>query len=249
MRTLSKPLWVKAKSLKNAGFLSGLVGYKANAQMIAKCLTKVSKPADFAARFVENGGSTLKALYKIPLGMAETQFGLKNSHMVSSHYLAEVDGYLILVDSKGAAYVSDLDVVLVQRRMPSGHFGPPGQNVGPDGTPFVGGDNADLRPFWNKIFSRVDYPPGYEVIQHGEATGTVGNYKKAAKNFSAALGDVRANVWNPDNAWETEELIVAVLAPHLSHGVGYTKGWEALKHFHQANPMGEFRIPNLTKVD
>lgn len=249
VRVLAKPLWIKAKSLKNAGFLSGLVGYRfkegMTAERFAQLATKVSVPAGFSARFLENGGGTMKALYRMNPRALKTGFGITDEALAADHFLVESGECFILVDAHGAPYVSDLDVVLVQKRLPSGAFGPPGMNVGADGVAFKGGDNAELRPFWDKIFSRVGYPPGYQAIQHGEATGTAGNFKKAGAKFAAGI-DTRLPVWNPGSTWDTEELIVAVLAPHLSNGVGYTKGWETLKHFHQANPMGEFRIPNLS---
>jgi hypothetical protein len=219
----------------------------------AKTLIKVATPSGFNPGWLARGGGKIEAVYRInPSSYAA--FELKDAGKALTHYLVKTDGYLVLCDAKGSAYVSDLDVVLVQRRLATGGFAPPGMNVGPKNTPFVGGDNPALRPFWEKVFGKVDYPPGYGPIQHGEATGTAGNYlpvKYKDVNGQKELVDwdygtsVRTPVWNPEDTWDTEKLVVAVEADGLGSSVGWAKNWTNLVQFHNHNPMGEFRIPKL----
>jgi hypothetical protein len=244
VRTLSKPLWIKAKSLKAGGYLKGLVGYRLDPGMhpslLAKLARKVTPPAGFNPRWLECGNGKIAAVYKID-SRGHAAFGLTDAAKTSDHYLVETDGFLILCDARGSAYVSDLDVVLIQKRLGSGAYGPPGMHVGPGNITYRGGDNAALQPYWNQQFSRVQYPPGYQCIQHGEATGTAGNFKPINGSFDPSM-DVRTTIWSPGDAWESERLIVAAQAEHLPNGVGYARNWDDLVHFHHANPMGEFRI-------
>ncbi len=245
VRTMSKPLWIKAKSLREGGYLAGLVGYKMDAQT-AKYLIKVTNPGQgFNPGWLARGGGKMTGLYKLSAGGIHP-FKIADSAKMVDHYLVETDGFLILCDSKGAAYVSDFDVAIIQKRLGSGSYGPPGMNVGPKGIPYTGGDNARLRPFWNKQFGNVHYPPGYEVIQHGEFTGTAGNFKSVIpkhgeRPFEPSM-DTRGTVWGPGSTWDSEQLIVVANAEHLKGGVGWANGWGDLVNFHNANPMGEFRI-------
>lgn len=242
VRTLSKPLWIKAKSLKAGGYLKGLVGYRKTIG-IKLGLRNVKPPAGFNPAWITRGGGKIDAVYGIGLGSHKTVFGVTDAAAASEHYLVETDGFLILCDAKGAAYVSDLDVVLVQRRLQSGVFGPPGMNVGPKNIPYTGGDNAQVGKFWNAAFERAGYPPGYKPWQHGEVTGTAGNFLPAGKGYESSM-HVRKPVWNPEDTWDTEQLIVA--APLDTIGsVGLADSWNQLTAFHRANPMGEFRIPRL----
>ena len=239
VRTLSKPLWIKAKSLKEGGFLKGLVGYKKTVG-IKTVLRTVKPPAGFNPGWVARGGGKVDAVYGIGLGSHKKVFEITDAAAASEHYLVETDGFLILCDAKGAAYVSDLDVVLVQKQSGSGAFGPPGMNVGPKKIPYTGGDNAQVGKFWNDAFARVGYPPGYKPWQHGEATGTAGNFLPAAKGYDASM-DVRTPVWGPGVTWDSEKLIVAAPLDNIGN-VGLADNWNQLSAFHRANPMGEFRF-------
>ena len=240
MRTLSKPLWIEAKTLTEGGFLKGLLGYKKTVEIKAG-LRIVKPPAGFNPGWIARGGGKVDAVYAIRAGSHKSVFKLKDATAASNHYLVETDGFLILCDAKGAAYVSDLDVVLIQRQLKSGGFGPPGMNVGPKEIPYTGGDNAKVGKFWNEAFASSGYPPGYKAVQHGEHGGTKANFLPAGKGYDASM-DVRTPVWGPGDTWDSEKLIVA--APLDSVGnVGLADNWNKLSAFHKANPMGEFRIP------
>jgi hypothetical protein len=249
-RTLSKPLWMKSKSLKG-GDWAGLIGWRKlqkHASMWPKLVAKADPPPGFNPQFLTMHGGKMKALYKMKPNSIKETFEITDDAKGAAHFLVETeDGYLILVDAKGAAYVSDFDVVLVQKALPSGKsYGPPGMNIGPKGTPYKGGDNADLRPFWNQQFGKVGYPPGYEVIQHGEATGTFGNFASVSAKFDPAL-EVKNTIWEPGDSWISEKLIVAADAEGLSEGVGVAANWKRFKEFHEGNPVGDFRItPKLS---
>ncbi len=252
---LSKPLWIKAKSLKTGGYLRGLVGFEVRTSvedMISGgTMVKAEAPAGFNPSWLRAGDGAMTAIYKIdPPAMGV--FHLTNAVKVGERYLvstvANNETYLILCDAHGAAYVSDLDVVLIRKRLGSGAYGPPGMHVGGANVDYVGGDNPLLRSFWNQQFGKVHYPPAYECIQHGEATGTAGNFKKikaplpGRRPYDPAI-DERGTVWGPGDAWDSERLIVVVgRAENLPTGVGWTKVWGDLVHFHNANHMGEFRI-------
>lgn len=240
VRTLSKPLWIEAKTLTEGGFLKGLLGYKKTVEIKAG-LRIVKPPAGFNPGWIARGGGKVDAVYAIRAGSHKSVFKLKDATAASNHYLVETDGFLILCDAKGAAYVSDLDVVLIQRQLKSGGFGPPGMNVGPKEIPYTGGDNAKVGKFWNEAFASSGYPPGYKAVQHGEHGGTKANFLPAGKGYDASM-DVRTPVWGPGDTWDSEKLIVA--APLDSVGnVGLADNWNKLSAFHKANPMGEFRIP------
>jgi|GEM_PF-2378023 len=239
VRTLSKPLWIKAKSLKVGGYLKGLVGYRKTIG-IKTGLRTVKPPAGFNPAWIARGGGKVDAVYGIGLGSHKTIFEVTDSALAAEHYLVETDGFLILCDAKGAAYVSDLDVVLIQKQLRSGAFGPPGMNVGPAHIPYTGGDNAQMGVFWNKAFDHAGYPPGYKPWQHGEFTGTAGNFLPTKKGFEPSM-HVRAQVWGPGDTWNSEQLIVAAQANNLG-GVGLADNWGQLAAFHRANPMGEFRF-------
>ena len=197
--------------------------------------------AGFYPAWLTRGGGKVDAVYGIGLGSYKTVFEITDASLASQHYLVETNGFLILCDAKGAAYVSDLDVVLVQRQLRSGAFGPPGTNVGPKEIPYTGGDNAQVGKFWNEAFGSSGYPPGYKPLQHGEHGGTSANFLPAGKGYDASM-DVRTPVWGPGDTWDSEKLIVA--APLDSVGnVGLADNWNEVAAFHKANPMGEFRIP------
>lgn len=239
VRTLSKPLWIKAKSLKAGGYLKGLVGYRKTVG-IKLGLRTVKPPAGFDPSWIARGGGKVDAVYGIGFGSHKSVFEITDATLASQHYLVETDGFLILCDAKGAAYVSDLDVVLIQKRLQSGAFGPPGMNVGPKNIPYTGGDNAQVGMFWNKAFERVGYPPGYKAIQHGEHGGTAANFKSAGKGFEPSM-HVKQQVWDPGDTWDSEQLIVAAQADNIA-GVGLADNWNKINAFHRANPMGEFRF-------
>ena len=238
VRTLSKPLWIKAKSLKVGGYLRGLVGYR-KMHGVRDALRSVKPPTGFNPGWIARGGGKVDAVYGIAPG-AHKVFGLTDAGQAADHFLVETDGFLILVDSKGAAYVSDLDVVLIQKQLPSGAFAPPGMNVGPKGIPWKGGDNAEVGAFWNKSFEKAGYPPGYRPIQHGEAGGTAANFKPAGEKFDPSM-DVRKQVWEPGDTWDSERLVVAAQADNIG-GVGLAESWGKMDAFHAANPMGQFRF-------
>lgn len=238
VRTLSKPLWIKAKSLKVGGKLRGLVGFR-KTQGARDALRTVKPPPGFNPAWIARSGGKVDAVYGIAPGTHKV-WGLTDAGQAAEHFLVETDGFLILVDSKGAAYVSDLDVVLIQKQMASGAFAPPGMNVGPKGIPWKGGDNAEVGNFWNQAFEKAGYPPGYRPIQHGEAGGTAANFKPASAKFDPSM-DVRKQVWEPGDTWNSERLIVAVQADNMG-GVGLAENWGKMDAFHAANPMGQFRF-------
>ena len=101
-------------------------------------------------------------------------------------------------------------------------------------------DNAEVGAFWNKSFEKAGYPPGYRPIQHGEAGGTAANFKPAGEKFDPSM-DVRKQVWEPGDTWDSERLVVAAQADNIG-GVGLAESWGKMDAFHAANPMGQFRF-------
>ena len=137
-------------------------------------------------------------------------------------------------------WIDEAAHVLIQKQLPSGAFAPPGMHVGPKGIPWKGGDNAEVGAFWNKSFEKAGYPPGYRPIQHGEAGGTAANFKTAGEKFDPSM-DVRKQVWEPGDTWDSERLVVAAQADNIG-GVGLAESWGKMDAFHAANPMGQFRF-------
>ena len=242
VRCLSKPLWIKAKSLKKGAF-AGLVGFRRETAlqhaMQGRWMKKVAPPAGFNPGFLNRSGKQLDQVWQIEAHGRDGFQIAKNAP--GEFYLAESDGYLVLVDKMGSPYISDLDIAIVQRRMGSGAYAPPGMNVFGHAKAGTGGDNAAYQATWDNVFQGCSYPPGYHAIQHGELTGTAGNFKPAKSTYDWAL-ETRQPVWSPGDTWDSEQLVVAASAQSLDGGVGVANSWEALSQFHRANPMGEMRI-------
>lgn len=250
-RILSKPMWIKWKTLKSSRCCNGLVGMLktdfAYANVIERLrpVAQTHLPPGFNLKWIENVMGNYPKPPKIYQVVQEFNVeGLEDGEKILNHYLVDMGDSFILVDSKGCAYIGDIDIVSIQRRLSTGGFGPPGFNVGPAGqaTAYRGGsDSAELESFFNKFFKSVPYPPGYDVFQHGGRSGTAGFFKKLKENFDL-LGKPAKPGWNPGKDWDSEKLLVAVRGVQETNGVGYVSGWEALKNFHNANPMGEFRF-------
>lgn len=249
-RLLSKPMWIKWKTLKGSKNSNGLVGVLkldfayANAIEKLRPVSKAHLPPGFDLRFLENIAGAYPKPPKIYQVIKDFKVeGIDDGERLLNHYLVDMGDALILVDSKGAAYIGDLDIVSIQRRLANGAFGPPGFNVGPavQGAYKGGSDSAELESFFNTFFKSVGYPPGYDVFQHGGRSGTAGFFKKLKENFDL-LGKAAKPGWNPGKDWDSECLLVAIRGVGDINGVGFAKGWDALKAFHNANPMGEFRF-------
>ncbi len=251
-RLLSKPMWIKWKTLKSSKNCNGLVGLHkldiAGWKMIENLRPVAANhlPPGFNLKFLENVAGAYPRppkVYQVTKNFRVE--GIEDGERLLSHYLVDMGDSFILVDAKGAAYIGDIDIVSIQRRLANGNFGPPGFNVGPAGqAAYKGGsDSAELESFFNAFFKNVGYPPGYSVFQHGGKTGTAGYFspKKLRENFDL-LGSASKPGWSPGKDWDSEKLLVAVRGVSEIEGVGFAKSWEALKAFHNANPMGEFRF-------
>lgn len=250
-RILSKPMWIKWKTLKKSNCSNGLVGIMKTDFAHSNTIENLRRiaterlPSGFDLKFLQNIQGAYPRPPKIYQVTKDFKLdGIEDAERMLDHYFVDMGDCFILVDSKGAAYIGDIDIVSIQRRLQNGSFGPPGFNVGPvhKVSPYRGGsDSAELESFFNRFFQSVGYPPGYDVFQHGGISGTAGFYKKLKEQYDA-LGGAAKTGWNPGKDWDMEQLLVAVKGLDGLDGVGFTKGWDALKNFHNANPMGEFRF-------
>ena len=254
-RLLSKPMWIKWKTLKKSANSNGLVGMLKTEFAYAKKLREVASqhlPPGFNMQFLSNIAGAYPKPPKIYQVVQEFNVeGIEDGARLLDHYLVDMGDSYVLIDAKGCAYIGDIDIVSIQRRLGNGHFGPPGHNVGPGGqsTVFRGGsDSAELESFFNKFFKSVGYPPGYDVFQHGGLSGTAGFFGKNHEAFDF-FGSKTLVGWSPKGDWDSEKLLVAVKGVAGTDGVGFAKSWEALKNFHEANAMGEFRFRRYTKVE
>ena len=259
-RILSKPMWIKWKTLKQSESCNGLVGILkidstyANTMKELKEVSAAHLPPGFKLSWLENIAGAYPKPPKVfkainPHNVTE----IEDAERMANHFLVDMGDSFILVDSKGSAYIGDIDIASIQRRLSNGSFGPPGYKVGtPDLAASVyrgGSDSVELESYFNQFFKGVGYPPGYDVFQHGGRTGSAGFFKGKQAPFDF-FGNKTLVGWSPKGDWNTEQLIVAVKgAENLEGCVGYTKSWKALKRFHEANPMGEFRFRKYTKLD
>ncbi|WP_031499149.1 hypothetical protein [Bryobacter aggregatus] len=250
-RILSKPMWIKWKTLKRSQSCNGLVGILkldftyANVIEKLRPVSQAHLPSGFQLRFLENLTGRFPNPPKIYQVIQDfNAAGIDDGERLLDHFLVDMGDSFVLVDAKGCAYIGDIDIVSIQRRLANGVFGPPGFNVGPAAQAGVyrgGSDSAELESFFNQFFKSVNYPKGYDVFQHGGRAGTAGFFKKLKENFDI-LGKGAKPGWHPGKDWDSEKLLVAVKGVSNTNGVGYVNGWDGLQHFHNANPMGDFRF-------
>lgn len=237
-----KPLWIKTKSLKGLKnkFYEGLTGMRKDGRDTIYSLDSLepaTPPSDFKVEFLEAGQNGAKPkVYKLKAGkqMEEIQSGHEKEI-----YFVDVGEAYVITDAKGRPYIPDLDVVLFQKRLSSGGYGPPGMNTSPGKQPenYTGGDNAAIEADFNAFFQRYcHYPKGYEPIQHGGGAGTAG-YLKKNKSMDS-ISAPRHPGWSPIRPAEGE-CVVAVQG--LLGEVGLARTWHDVAAFHKANPFGEWR--------
>ena len=250
---IAKPVWLKIKSLKNVKF-EGLVGfpkteldYWNTIESHIELLKEV--PSSVKLDWLGFKGMAAK---DVKVYRVQKNFNLpkvEDAHMMLDHYLVDTGDAFVIVDRTGRPYLSDLDVVTIQRALGKGRFGPAGHNIGPAKpvTQFRGGDNAEMSHHWNQVFKGINYPAGYEPFGwHGGWGGSaqfiesVAKYEKRTETKFEAWKDVRSLGWHPEKPME--DLIVAVHGVEgLGDDVGYVKGWDKLGHFQTANSgMGEY---------
>ena len=249
---IAKPVWLKIKSLKGAKF-EGLVGFLKHDITFWQTIEHLE--------LVKEAPGSLKLDWLGFKGMSATDVKVyrltknfnvpkvEDAHMMLTHYFIDTGDAFVIVDRFGKPYLSDLDVVTIQRRVGSGRFGPPGHNVGPVNpqTVYRGTDNAELSHHWNQTFKGINYPQGYEPFGwHGGYQGSAGFIEdmvafeeRTGKKFEA-WKDVRSLGWHPEKPME--DMVVAVHGVEgLGDDVGYVKGWDKLGQFQKANSgMGEY---------
>jgi hypothetical protein len=237
-----KPLWIKTKSLKGLknSFYEGLTGMRKDGRDTIYSLDSLepaTPPAGFKVEFLQGGQNGVKPkVYKLKAGkqMEEIQKGHENEI-----YFVDAGEAYVIVDTKGRPYIPDLDVVLFQKRLASGGYGPPGMNtsLGKQPENYSGGDHATIEADFNAFFQRYcHYPRGYEPIQHGGGAGTAG-YLKANKSMTSTSAP-RQPGWHPIRPTEGE-CVVAVQG--LPGEIGIARTWHDVAAFHSANPFGEWR--------
>ena len=243
---------MKTKSLKTTKF-KGLVGFTKldfeYANTIEHLQPVKDVPASLRLDWVTAKGLSPDNVKVYRLTKDFNVPHIEDPHMMLTHYFVDTGEAIIFVDRTGKPYLSDLDVVTIQRSMGGGRFGPPGANIGPANplTTFRGGDNAEMTHFWNQRFKGVRYPPGYEPFGWHGGWGGSAQFIESTAKFQKRTGapfepwkDVRSLGWHPEKP--AEDLIVAVRGvEHLNDDVGFVKGWDQLGHFQQANSgMGEY---------
>ena len=78
--------------------------------------------------------------------------GIEDGARLLDHYLVDMRGSYLLVDAKGCAYIGDIDIVSIQRRLASGHVGPAGQS-----TVFQHGGLSGTAGFFGKHHEAFDF--------------------------------------------------------------------------------------------
>ena len=259
---IAKPVWLKIKSLKGAKF-EGLVGFLKQDvgfwQTIEHLQLVKEAPASLKLEWLGFKGMSAANVKIYRLTKAFPIPKVEDAEMMLSHYFIDTGDAFVIVDRFGRPYLSDLDVVTIQRTVGPGRFGPPGHNVGPAThlTEFRGTDNAEMSHHWNQVFKGINYPKGYEPFGwHGGYQGSAGFIESLAdfeKRTGAAfqvtkdhipgpllMGDVRSLGWHPEKPME--DMVVAVHGVEgLGDDVGFVKGWDKLGQFQKANSgMGEY---------
>ena len=249
---IAKPVWLKIKSLKGAKF-EGLVGFLKQDitfwQTIEHLELVKEAPASLKLDWLGFKGMSMKDVKVYRLTKNFNVPKVEDAHMMLTHYFIDTGDAFVIVDRFGQPYLSDLDVVTIQRRLGGGRFGPPGHNVGPVNhlTEFRGTDNAEMSHHWNQVFKGINYPRCYEPFGwHGGYQGSAGFIEDMAK-FEERTGkkfepwkDVRSLGWHPEKPME--DMVVAVHGVEgLGDDVGYVMGWDKLGAFQRANSgMGEY---------
>src|ERR1039458_6952972 len=259
---IAKPVWLKIKSLKGAKF-EGLVGFLKHDvgfwQTIEHLQLVKEAPASLKLEWLGFKGMSAANVKIYRLTKAFPIPKVEDAEMMLSHYFIDTGDAFVIVDRFGRPYLSDLDVVTIQRMVGRGRFGPPGHNVGPAThlTEFRGTDNAEMSHHWNQVFKGINYPKGYEPFGwHGGYQGSAGFIESLAdfeKRTGAAfqvtkdhipgpllMGDVRSLGWHPEK--RSEDMVVAAHGVEgLGDDVGFVKGWDKLGQFQKANSgMGEY---------
>ena len=259
---IAKPVWLKIKSLKGVKF-EGLVGFaKMDVgfwQTIEHLQVVKEVPASLKLDWLSFKGMSAANVKVYRLTKEFNVPKVEDAHMMLTHYFIDTGDSFVIVDRFGKPYLSDLDVVTIQRKIGPGRFGPPGHNVGPAThlTEFRGTDNAEMSHHWNQAFKGINYPKGYEPFGwHGGYQGSAGFIESLAdfeKRTGAAfqvskdatpgpllMGDVRSLGWHPEKPME--DMVVAVHGVEgLGDDVGFVKGWDKLGQFQKANSgMGEY---------
>jgi hypothetical protein len=249
---IAKPVWLKIKSLKDVKF-AGLVGWSKQDvtywNTIQNLTVVKEAPASLKLDWLAFKGMSAANVKIYRLNKNFNVPKVEDAEMMLNHYFVDTGDAFVIVDRFGKPYLSDLDVVTIQRSVGRGRFGPPGANVGPEVkmTQYRGTDNAEMSHHWNQVFKGVRYPPGYEPFGwHGGFSGSAGFIEDVAK-FEKRTGkafepwqDARSLGWHPEKP--KEDLIVAVHGVEgLGDDVGFVQGWTQLGDFQRANSgMGEF---------
>jgi len=235
-----KPLWIKTKSLKGLknAFYEGLTGMRKDGRDTIYSLDHLEPvknlPSNFKVEFMQKGQSAQGKVYKLKTGRSMDEISGHENEI----YFVDVGEAYVITDNRGRAYIPDLDVVLFQKRLASGGYGPPGMNTAMGKQPgnYSGGDHALIEADFNAYFRRFcHYPDGYEPVQHGGGAGTAGYLKKAKDDINLTT---RKPGWSPIRPTEGE-CVVAVQG--LPGEVGIARTWHDVAAFHQANPFGEWR--------
>jgi len=259
---IAKPVWLKIKSLKNVKF-EGLVGFHKTELAYWDTIEHLEHvkevPSSLKLDWLGFKGMSAKDVKVYRLTKNFNVPKVEDAHMMLTHYFIDTGDAFVIVDRFGKPYLSDLDVVTIQRTVGPGRFGPAGYNIGPVNpvTVFRGTDNAEMSHHWNQTFKAVRYPVGYEPFGwHGgwggsaqyiesladfkKRTGAAFEVEKNAPGPLFLTGDVRSLGWHPEKPME--DLVVAVHGVEgLGDDVGFAKGWDTLGAFQRANSgMGEY---------
>ena len=219
-RLMSKPVWIKAKTL-GSGKFKGLCGFLKGEVHVA--VKKVPIPVEQLPQEVR---ANLRLLGEKPVGVYKGNYieGFKDEMMLD-HYWIETKDSFVLVNKQGAPYTADLDIVMIGRRKAGGKMGAPGEGVGP-ANPAVKArgqaDDAQFSMHWDAKFKEAgcQYPPGYRPFGgwHGGRGG------------SAAFG------WSPD---KSDRLVVALHGIEgVADDIAMAPTWNAWKQFDDANHLG-----------